>query len=244
MNSTYPVGTVVQANATDAAGNVGPYASRVVTSSTSVTLPAPTINTAYDGDTIVTGTSTPNTQITLNIDGIDYTGTTGSDGSYAVAVSKLSYGAYISAKASSGSEISPTTRLMVQEAVIAKPTINQVTTNDTIVTGTADPNASITLSIPQGDGSTKNWTGTSDSSGNYAIIISKQASGTTIEVVATKNGKTSDKATTVVVQTELSAPTINGVTSSDTSISGKAEPNAVVTVAIEQAGGGYRNWEG
>ncbi|EUJ26959.1 hypothetical protein MFLO_13845 [Listeria floridensis FSL S10-1187] len=241
MNSTYPAGTIIQAKAVNSYGDESPYGSTTVI--TSVSLAAPTINTVKSTDTVVTGTSTPNTQIVLTINGTQYTGTTGSNGQYSVTIPKQAVGTLVTAQAKSGTDTSPTTSTTVIAGTIATPTINTVTTDDTLVKGTAPANSKVTLTIPQGDGSTKTWAGTADSSGNYAITIAKQAVGTKIEVIAEKDGITSDKASTTVIQGALKTPTINGLTTDDTLVKGTAPANSKVTLTIPQGDGSTKTWD-
>src|SRR5699024_12867270 len=85
------------------------------------------------------------------------------------------------------------------------------------------------------DGTTA--TGTADSEGNYTIEIPSNVDlegGELIKVVATdKDGNTSEEATTTVKDTTApEAPTVNGVTSEDTTIGGTAEPGSTVTVTF------------
>ncbi|MFS1237385.1 Ig-like domain-containing protein, partial [Enterococcus lactis] len=64
---------------------------------------------------------------------------------------------------------------MVERATIAETTLNEVTTTDTTVSGTAEPNAQVEITI--GD-ETKN--ATVDSDGKFAVEIDPQAAGTMI----------------------------------------------------------------
>ncbi|MEJ7412824.1 Ig-like domain-containing protein, partial [Staphylococcus epidermidis] len=47
------------------------------------------------------------------------------------------------------------------------PTVNDVTSNDKVINGTAEPNSTVTVTVP--DGTTA--TGTADDQGNYTIEI-------------------------------------------------------------------------
>ncbi|EUJ32050.1 hypothetical protein MFLO_07682 [Listeria floridensis FSL S10-1187] len=236
-------GTQITATATDAAGNVSGPASTIVTGTA---LGTPTINTVTDQDTIVTGKTEPNASVTLRIPstGATYTGTADSNGNYSIIIPKQVAGTVIEVYAQKDGKTSPTANTTVVGTALPTPTINTVTDQDTLVTGKTEPNASVTLRIPQTDGSTLTWTGTADSNGNYAISISKQKEGTVIEVYAQKDGKTSPTANTTVIGTTLPTPTINQVTDQDTVVTGKTEPNANVTLRIPQAGGGYLNYTG
>ncbi|WP_256278051.1 Ig-like domain-containing protein, partial [Staphylococcus sp. HMSC13A10] len=91
-----------------------------------------------------------------------------------------------------------------------------VTSDDTQITGKAEPNSTVTVTFP--DGTTAS--ATTDADGNYVIDIpsNEDLKGReTLPVTATdKDGNTSDKASTVVTDTTApTAPTINPVTSDD-----------------------------
>ncbi|MRF38474.1 YSIRK signal domain/LPXTG anchor domain surface protein, partial [Staphylococcus sp. KY49P] len=113
------------------------------------------------------------------------------------------------------------------------PTVNEVTSEDTQISGTAEPGSTVTVTFP--DGTTA--TGTADDEGNYTVEIPsnvKLDGGESIRVVAEdKDGNTSEEATTTVKDTTApEAPTVNDVTSEDTTISGTAEPGSTVTVTF------------
>ncbi|MEB6046493.1 Ig-like domain-containing protein, partial [Staphylococcus pseudoxylosus] len=104
---------------------------------------------------------------------------------------------------------------------------------DTSVSGTAEPGSEVTVTFP--DGTTA--TGTADDQGNYTIEIPSNVKldGGEELVVTTqdKDGNTSAEATTTVADTTApEAPTVNDVTSEDTSVSGTAEPGSEVTVTF------------
>ncbi|WP_258085550.1 Ig-like domain-containing protein, partial [Staphylococcus ureilyticus] len=113
------------------------------------------------------------------------------------------------------------------------PTVNEVTSEDTQISGTAEPGSEVTVTFP--DGTTA--TGTADDQGNYTIDIPSNVDlegGEPIKVVATdKDGNTSEEATTTVTDTTApESPTVEEVTSEDTQISGTAEPGSEVTVTF------------
>ncbi|RUY73913.1 hypothetical protein EN964_37410, partial [Mesorhizobium sp. M7A.F.Ca.CA.001.10.2.1] len=89
------------------------------------------------------------------------------------------------------------------------PSVNPVTSDDTQITGKAEPGSTVTVTFP--DGTTA--TGTADDNGNYVIEIPANEDlkgGETLPVTSTdKAGNTSDKASTVV--TDTTAPTVPSV---------------------------------
>ncbi|WP_260855499.1 Ig-like domain-containing protein, partial [Staphylococcus xylosus] len=113
------------------------------------------------------------------------------------------------------------------------PTVNEVTSEDTTVSGTAEPGSTITVTFP--DGTTA--TGTTDDQGNYTVEIPsnvKLDGGEELIVTSKdKEGNTSSEATTTVIDVTVpEAPTVNEVTSEDTTVSGTAEPGSTVTVTF------------
>ncbi|MCE4995848.1 Ig-like domain-containing protein, partial [Staphylococcus xylosus] len=111
--------------------------------------------------------------------------------------------------------------------------VNEVTSEATSVSGTAEPGSTVTVTFP--DGTTA--TGTADDQGNYTVDIPttvKLDGGEPIRVVAEdKDGNVSSETTTTVVDTTApEAPTVNEVTSEDTTVSGTAEPGSTVTVTF------------
>ena len=100
----------------------------------------------------------------------------------------------------------------------------------TQVTGTAEPNSTITITNGSGG---PIGTGTTDGNGNFIINLTPaQTNGQTISVVASDAaGNTSIPATTVATDTTAPTPPGNLVVSGDgTSVSGTAEPNSTITV--------------
>ncbi|MEB8062068.1 Ig-like domain-containing protein, partial [Staphylococcus xylosus] len=103
------------------------------------------------------------------------------------------------------------------------PTVNEVTSESTTVSGTAEPGSEVTVTFP--DGTTA--TGTADDQGNYTVDIPTTVNldgGEPIRVVAEdKDGNVSSETTTTVVDTTApEVPTVEKVTSEDTQIKGTA----------------------
>ncbi|RQN01246.1 YSIRK signal domain/LPXTG anchor domain surface protein, partial [Staphylococcus warneri] len=132
-----------------------------------------------------------------------------------------------------GNESEPTTTVVTDTTAPSVPTINPVTSDETQITGKAEPNSTVTVTFP--DGATA--TGKTHENGNYVIDIPANEDlkgGETLPVTATdKDGNESEP--TAILAPDPTAPaatTINPVTSDDTQITGKAEPNSTVTVTF------------
>src|SRR5699024_11501361 len=107
------------------------------------------------------------------------------------------------------------------------------TIENTIIANKSKPDSMDKVTFP--DRTTT--TNTADDQCNYAVEISTNVDlkgGENIVVTATdKDDNTSEETTTTVKDTTApSAPTVNGVTSEDTTIGGTAEPASTVTVTF------------
>ncbi|EHJ08115.1 biofilm-associated surface protein, partial [Staphylococcus simiae CCM 7213 = CCUG 51256] len=223
--------------ATDKAGNTSTSANTTVVD---VTPPAePTINTVTSQDTTITGKAEPNSTVTITFpDGTTATGTTDQNGNYTVNIPNtidLKGDEELSAVATdaAGNKSVESGTTVLDKTAPDAPTVNPVTSEDTTITGKSEPFATITVTFP--DGTTA--TGTADEDGNYVVDIPSSVDlkgGETLPVTSTDEaGNVSAPANTVVTDTTApTAPTVNPVTSEDTTITGKAEPNSTVTVTF------------
>ncbi|RQN01248.1 hypothetical protein CPA43_00170, partial [Staphylococcus warneri] len=124
-----------------------------------------------------------------------------------------------------GNKSEPTSTVVTDTTAPTVPSVNPVTSNDTQITGKAEPGSTVTVTFPDG----KTASRTTDADGNYVIDIPASEDlkgGEELPVTATdKDGNESDTATTVVTDTTApTVPSVNPVTSDDTQITGKAEP--------------------
>ena len=135
-----------------------------------------TISKLNTDSTSVTGTAEPNAEITIKAgDTVIANGRVGSDGIYSLTIEKQPAGTVVTAQATLNGISLNIAETMVERATIAETTLNEVTTTDTTVSGTAEPNAQVEITI--GD-ETKN--ATVDSDGKFAVEIDPQAAGTMI----------------------------------------------------------------
>ncbi|WP_245337614.1 Ig-like domain-containing protein, partial [Staphylococcus sp. GDY8P133P] len=171
-------------------------------------------------------------------DGKTATGTADDQGNYTIEIPsdvKLDGGENIivTSKDKDGNTSEEATTTVKDTTAPEAPTVKEVTSEDTTIGGTAEPGSTVTVTFPDG----KTATGTADSEGNYTIEIPTNIDlkgGENIVVTAAdKDGNKSEEATTTVKDTTApSAPTVNGVTSEDTTIGGTAEPGSTVTVTF------------
>ncbi|WP_226957060.1 Ig-like domain-containing protein, partial [Staphylococcus cohnii] len=230
-------GEEIKVVATDKDGNKSEETTTTVVDTTAPS--APTVNGVTSDDTTIGGTAEPGSTVTVTFpDGTTATGTADSEGNYTIEIPSdvdLDGGEPIKVVATDkdGNTSSEATTTVVDTTAPEAPTVKGVTSEDTTIGGTAEPGSTVTVTFP--DGITA--TGTADSEGNYTIDIPsnvKLDGGEDIIVTAKdKDGNTSEEATTTVKDTTApSAPTVNGVTSDDTTIGGTAEPGSTVTVTF------------
>ncbi|MBC2100209.1 hypothetical protein HCJ70_14245 [Listeria booriae] len=208
-------GTVVYAKQT----LFGQTSTDAQTTVTQGSVSVPTINTVTTDSTTVTGSGINGATVTVKIGNQEYPATV-ANGSYSVTIPKQAFGTEITAKQSLGGKTSDAASTTVTQGTVANPTINAVTSNDTIVTGSGITGATVTLSI---DG--QDYPGTV-TNGAYSITIPKQAAGTEIKAKQSLNSQTSGSVSTIVTQGTLAAPTINDYTVGDGYVTGSAPAGA------------------
>ncbi|MGW7872683.1 Ig-like domain-containing protein [Staphylococcus xylosus] len=228
-------GEPIRVVATDKDGNVSSEATTTVVDTTAPE--APTVNEVTSEATQVKGTAEPGSEVTVTFpDGTTATGTADDQGNYTVNIpSNIDLDGreelIVTSKDKDGNVSSEATTTVVDTTAPEAPTVNKVTSEDTTVSGTAEP--TVTVTFP--DGTTA--TGTADDQGNYTVNIPSNIDlDGREELIVTskdKDGNVSSEATTTVVDTTApEAPTVNEVTSEDTTVSGTAEPGSTVTVTF------------
>ncbi|MGJ5912535.1 Ig-like domain-containing protein [Staphylococcus equorum] len=237
LSNPLEAGTVLTSTASEN-GKISD-SSKTITVTDATAPDAPIINTVTSEDTQVSGTAEPGTSVRINFPGGGYTAiTTDSNGNYIIDIPDgviLEGGESITAtsKDDAGNISETATTIVTDITAPETPTVEEVTSEDTQVSGTAEPNSEITVTFP--DGTTA--TGTTDEEGNYTIDIPSNIDllgGEEVTVVATdKDGNVSEEGSTTVTDvTAPEAPTVEEVTSEDTQVSGTAEPNSEVTVTF------------
>ncbi|MBC2147324.1 Ig-like domain-containing protein, partial [Listeria booriae] len=190
---------------------------------------APNVTTVYDTDTTIKGSGEANCDVKVTLPSGDVvTGRTDGSGNFSITIPAQTAGREIKVTLTdgAGNESNPTT-VIVQATALAKPTIAGVTSNDTMIYGTGISGATVTATI-----GSSTYQGTVVD-GSYIIYgIPKQPAGTVIYVKQSKDGKTSDSASTIVTQGTVYPPTINTVTTDDTTVKGTGVNGATVTVKI------------
>ncbi|RIM14161.1 YSIRK signal domain/LPXTG anchor domain surface protein, partial [Staphylococcus cohnii] len=164
----------------------------------------------------------PNSEVTVTFpDGTTATGTTDEEGNYTIDIPEnveLEGGEEVTAtsKDNAGNISEEATTTVTDVTAPEAPTVEELTSEDTQVSGTAEPNSEVTVTFP--DGTTA--TGTTDEEGNYTIDIPENVElegGEEVKVVATdKDGNASEEGSTTVTDiTAPETPTVKEVTSED-----------------------------
>ncbi|MCG3402339.1 YSIRK-type signal peptide-containing protein [Staphylococcus massiliensis] len=230
-------GETIPVTAKDEAGNQSTEMTTTVTDTTAPSVP--TVNPVTSEDTQVTGTAEPGSTVTVTFpDGTTSTGTADENGNYVVDIPSnvdLTGGETlpITSTDKDGNESEQATTTVTDATAPTVPTVNPVTSEDTQVTGTAEPGSNVTVTFPDGTTST----GTADENGNYVVDIPSNVDltgGETLPITSTdKDGNESEQATTTITDTTApTVPTVNPVTSEDTTVTGTAEPGSTVTVTF------------
>lgn len=145
---------------------------------------APIINEPiYTTDTTVTGTGEPNSTILLQIDGQEYEGAVDAAGNFSVAIPSqeagtIVEGTIINEAGHASDAVSVTVEEPPDTTPPEPPDIDDVYSNDTVVTGRGEPDAFVELTI---GGET--YESTVNAEGDFSVDIPIQEPDTTISAV-------------------------------------------------------------
>ncbi|MEZ4706751.1 MAG: Ig-like domain-containing protein [Caldilineaceae bacterium] len=236
LSSPVSTGDTVSATATEPGKTTSP-ASVTTVSDPATTAPAPPVVNPTDGDP-VTGTTVPNGAIAV----IDpNTGavlcTTVADGSGNFSCSSLAPAptdgqelAVVAIDPTNGG-VSLPALVTVDQTAPAPPTIDPIDDTTDPITGVSEPGATVTVT-----GATcTNAPVVANAAGEWSCDLALPlAAGTVVTATAADPaGNSSQPASTTVsdAPTQSSAPTLAPVSSGDTTISGTAAPDAVISLA-------------
>ncbi|AYU54075.1 YSIRK-type signal peptide-containing protein [Staphylococcus debuckii] len=113
----------------------------------------------------------------------------------------------------------------------AAPYVNAIETGMSEITGTSEPNSSVFITIP-GEATVEVE---ADNEGKWKLETNNKLSyGSTIEVSAKDSAGNSSENVTILVQDTVAPelPTINNVKSTDTEVTGTAEPNSQIIIEL------------
>ena len=205
---------------------------------------APTINDVTEGDTVITGTGEPGDTIKVYFDGSDTqigkSVTVDENGNWTVDCSdyNLQVGRKIYAiQSKDGKDSEPTYATVKAREVVGAPTINDVTEDNTVITGTGKPGATVNVTV----GGQPLPPVTVDDQGNWTVDVSGVTLNEGDEVSATQtvDGNTSEAATTTVQPKKavIPAPGVNPVKPGATVIKGSGTKGNTITVVKVDADG-------
>jgi cell wall-associated protease len=193
---------------------------------------APKVNSLSNKDTYVTGTSLPNMKVKVKdaAKKVIASGITDRNGAFKIKISKQKEDTIIYVTVTDiGNKESSAVKIKVLDKIPpAAPKINTISDRDTTIKGETEANATITVKRGGKTIASKK----ADKKGKFSITISKQKAGTKLSITATDAAGNISKTTTktVIDKTAPNAPKVNKVTDRDTSIKGKTEANATVTI--------------
>jgi len=213
---------------TDAAGNVSEPAEVTVKDATAPSKPK--VNEVKEDAVKVTGTAEVGTTVTVKLKGVLLgEAVAASNGNYSIAIAKQKAGTLLAIHSTDRvGNVSEATEITVKTTAPALPTVEEVTDNSTIVTGTADASAKITVKV----GSEELGIAVVNADRTYSVTIPQQKAGTVLAVTATdQTGNVSEVKKVAVVDGTAPAVTLaSKVTHYSTRVIGTAEAAAKVTV--------------
>lgn len=223
------VGTVTSVTAKDAAGNVSLPTTVTVSDGTAPTISY--VKDVTDQDTVVTGKTEALATVNVKIDNSIYSSKADLEGNFNVSIPQQKGGIiiFVTAKDAVGNESNPISVTVKDITPPSSLVVNKVTDQSTEITGQAEADSSISVTIGK-----KRFTGKSDSEGKFVISIGLQKAGTEISVSVKDLFGNEGPIINIIVQdvTPPKTPFVNPVTSTSTEVSGRTEAGATVTVVI------------
>lgn len=189
----------------------------------------PSVNTVTNKALSVTGKTEAYAAVTVVIAGKTYSVKADKYGYYKVTIPVQNTGTKISVKAKdSKGNISKARIVKVVKVAPNLPSVNKVNNKVTRVTGKSESYAKMTVVISKKSYSTK-----ADKYGNYKVSIPVQNTGTKLTITAKdKAGRISVARITPVVRVAPNLPTVNKVRYKSSTVTGKTEKYAKVTIKI------------
>ncbi|MBC1332082.1 immunoglobulin-like domain-containing protein [Listeria booriae] len=179
----------------------------------------------------------PGARITVHLpDGLEISKTVSANGEATFTIDNQVIGTVIKAIQFLNGKVSLEASTTVKQGAIAAPTMESVTTENTLVKGTGLAGATVTIQA-----GTITYTGVITTNGTYAIAIPIQAKDTTITASQTKNGVTSSTVSIKVIDNRTpTAPIVNTIKDSDTIITGTGTQGDTIQVTTS-AGVKYKS---
>ncbi|MEH7300473.1 Ig-like domain-containing protein, partial [Neobacillus drentensis] len=219
----------IEVSATDASGNSSYVA---MTSVQDVTPPAkPVVKEVTNRDTSVTGQTEPWVMVQINAGTVNCTATADGNGKFLVSIPVQKAGTQLVVTVMDvAGNVSEKATVVVVDVSSEKPTVEEVTDQDTAVLGAAEAGASIVVKANGeliGEGSV-------GEDGRFSVGVPVQKVGTKLEVIAIDQAGNVSDVTTVVVKdgTPPSKPRVNEVDDKHAAVTGEAEVGAQIVVKV------------
>ncbi|MBS4178096.1 Ig-like domain-containing protein [Lederbergia citrea] len=191
----------------------------------------PTVYPVSDKDTVVTGKSEPAATVFVKAGSSTIgSGPVEGNGTFKVAINKQKAGTVLKvyAEDKAGNRSGEVNVTVLDKTTPEVPVVNEVTDKDTKVTGTAEPESTISVKVGTKEiGST--ITGTD---GKFTVSIAVQKAGTVLSVTAKDKAGNVSAVTKITVKdkTAPNTPTVSPVADNTKKISGTAEVGSTITV--------------
>ncbi|RIO91275.1 YSIRK-type signal peptide-containing protein [Staphylococcus gallinarum] len=236
-NKKFNGGESIKVTSTDASGNKSDE--KVIDVKDTTPPVAPTVSEVTSESTQVTGTGEPGSTVKVELpDGTELTGVADDQGNYTIdfpANKKFNGGEQIKVTSTdaSGNKSDEKVIDVKDTTPPVAPTVSEVTSESTQVTGTGEPGSTVKVELPDGT----ELTGVADDQGNYTIDLpsnKKFNGGESIKVTSTdaSGNKSDEKVIDVKDTTPPVAPTVSEVTSESTQVTGTGEPGSTVKVEL------------
>ncbi|MEJ9310974.1 Ig-like domain-containing protein [Priestia megaterium] len=192
---------------------------------------APSVNALGDNQTSLTGVTEPNASVIAKVENeVIGTGLADEAGKFAITIAKQPADTKVSvtSKDAAENESTATVVTVTDQTPPSVPIVNEVSDQDTTVTGVTEANAAVT--VKAGDAT---FSAVADGNGTFTVSIPVQIGGTTIAVSAKDKAGNESQAPSFAVKSTLKAPLapkVNAVSDQDTMLKGTAEANATVIV--------------
>ncbi|WP_423190379.1 Ig-like domain-containing protein [Alkalibacterium sp. f15] len=219
-------GTALTITATDEAGNVSEELTVEVTDRTPPEMP--TADEVSDRSTEVTGLAEAASTVTVANDTETFTSIADAEGLYTVEIPKQNAETVLMITATDeAGNVSEELSVTVASGL----EVNEITDESKEVTGKAEADSVVTVDFGNRN---QRRTVTADAEGNFNVRIPKQKAGSVVEVtVEDASGTIIDtKVMTVSEHVAPEAPKVKNVDSQSTSVTGKTEAYADVTVKV------------
>ncbi|QGQ44115.1 Ig-like domain-containing protein [Metabacillus sediminilitoris] len=223
-SGNYPISVITK----DLAGNLSTYESKITVDHTPPV--KPTTDSVTDKSTVITGKAEPLSTITIKRSTTSLvTGTAGVDGKFSLKIPVQKAGTLLTVYSTDLVGNQNSLDVIVKDVTApTSPVVDAISNLAVTVTGKAEANASIIIS----NGTKTVGSGKAASDGKFKVTIPKQTQGTKLTIIAKDSAGNSSKAISLTVIDKIapSKPILNSITYKQSSLTGKAETFATISV--------------